>query len=67
MLKMYEFWHTNSGEVVLFARIKGEYRIQNEGSHWEHNTRLYPYLKITSLKQLVLELLELGFYLVDIH
>ena len=67
MKKVYEFLNVKTGEVVWYARVKGEYREQNEHNIWRDNARLYPYLRITSLKQLVLEMSELGFYISDIY
>ena len=67
MKKVYEFLNAETGEVVWYARIKGEYREQNEFDMRRDNSRLYPHLRITSLKQLVLEMAELGFYISDIY
>ena len=63
----YEFENVNTGEVVWFAREGGEYREQNPFNEWNNHRRLYPYLRLTNLKHLVLELKDLGFYLVDVH
>ena len=66
MAKIYTFRSNETGEIIMFKRVKGEYREMCEHDIWRNNKRLYPFLKITRLSYLVAELLEIGYQLIDI-
>ena len=65
--KQYVFRHNEEGEVIIFTRIKGEYREVCEYDICRNNSRLYPYYKITTLSLLVRELLALNYQLISIR
>lgn len=66
--KIYVFRHNEAHEeIIMFKRVKGEYREVCEHDIWRDNKRLYPFLKITRLSYLVAELLELNYQLVTIY
>ena len=66
MKKIYVFRNNETGEIIMFKRIKGEYREICEHDIWRNNKRLYPFLKITRLSYLVTELLEINFQLIEV-
>lgn len=60
--QVYIFKHIESGEIVRYARIRGEYREVSEDI-WRAGKRLYPYYPIHTLRELVAELVELNYVL----
>ena len=67
MTKIYVFRNNETNEIIMFKRVRGEYREVCEHDIWRDNKRLYPFLKITRLSYLVVELLEIGFQLIAIN
>ena len=65
--KQYVFRHNEYGEVIVFTRIKGEYREVCPSDIWRDNKRLYPFFKITTLSVLVQELLALNYQLISVR
>lgn len=64
--KQYVFRDNQTHEIAIFTRIKGEY-LQVSDEHCLNNSRLYSFLRITSLADLVAEMLQLDWQLIAIR